>query len=73
MQVKILENELERARLMRNDPGLAPELYPEFSCFKEETLWEEEVGDEVQVEGREEEESKVIEQSFICVYIAFNS
>ena len=31
------------------------------------------VGEEVQVEGREEEESKVIEQSFICVYIAFNS
>ena len=24
------------------------------------------VGEEVQVEGREEEESKVIEQSFIC-------
>ena len=51
--MKILEKELEKAGLVADHPHLADQLYPEFPCFKEEILVEEDV--------REEE---VIEQSF---------
>ena len=46
MQVKILEMELERARLVIDHPHLAEQLYPEFPSFKEEALVEEEVKEE---------------------------
>ena len=49
MQVKILEMEFERARLVIDHPHLAEQLYPEFPSFnfKEEALVEEEVREEV--------------------------
>ena len=47
-QVKILEKELEKARLVIDHPHLAEQLYPEFPSFnfKEEALVEEEVKQE---------------------------
>ena len=41
--MKILEKELEKARLVIDHPHLAEKLYPEFPSFKEEALVEEEV------------------------------
>ena len=50
--MKILEKELEKARLVIDHPHLAEQLYPELTSFKEEALVEEEVKEE---EVKEEE------------------